>query len=116
MRITDKLAALAPLCGPEQPLEVKRPWRLTGLFPFARFDELRIKDDGDWWRVGFSTNNRSIVGIDFKKFGDNPSLEFIAWKHCGNEWQPAAQKDADEIRERIESTIERAHKQYCQPE
>lgn len=91
MRISDKLRALAAICGSDiKPVSVSCPRRLLGI-PFLNVrctSQLWVSDDGDWWRVMFSPKHFQFLGADFRKGGDSPPLkgDFIAWKRIENEW------------------------------
>jgi len=116
MSLSEKLAALSQLCGPNpDPITVKRKWRFLGIVPVSQFDsEISVANDGDWWRVMLCAKRGPIIGADFRKDG-GPSMverDFIAWKYGEKKWGLANPSDAAGIRDRIETSIELAHRQF----
>jgi len=117
MSLSDKLAALSRLCGAKpDSITVRRKWKFLGLVPVSIFDsDLWVAaDEGDWWRVMLSPQCGPIIGADFRKDGGACPVDgdFIAWKRDGGEWGLAGSADAIAIRDRIESSIELAYRQY----
>jgi hypothetical protein len=116
MSLSEKLAALAQLCGPAPDcIKVKRRWRLLGLVPIWLDDsEVWVIDDGDWWRVMLSAKSDPIIGADFRKDSGSSLVpdDFIAWSRDNDEWNLAQPATAMDIRQRIEAAINLAYVQH----
>jgi hypothetical protein len=117
MTLSEKLAALAALCGPEpDPLTVRRRQKFLGFLPVTRFDtQLWVGDNIEYWRVMRSDSSGQITGVEFRKGDDDTpaARKFIAWKWEDDEWQLAQPVDAVEIGDRIEASIDHAYHQHC---
>lgn len=113
MTSSEKLAALGGPYDPDaKPLIVNRIDYLLWCIPIKRFEcNLRVVDEGDWWRVMFSTETQPFFGADFRKAGNVAGDEPIAWKY-EKKWELAPPSESKGIQERITKAIDRAYAQY----
>jgi hypothetical protein len=116
MTISEKLAALGGPYDPnKKPFIVNRVSYLFWCIPINRFDcNLRVVDEGDWWRVMYSTKCQPFFGADFRKAGSLPGDDPITWKY-EKKWQLAPPSEANEVHERIAAAVDRAYEQYVEP-